>query len=77
MIKGRYIAWIEINFHVDEKEGIRPFDDIKDDIANGNMTEMLTELIKDELDEDFADVNVTQQYADLYSVEDGDSDENR
>lgn len=74
MIKGRYVALVEMDFHIDEEKGVRPFDELKIDVMNGNMTEMLTELIKDELDEDFADVNVTQQYADLYRVEDGDSE---
>lgn len=75
MIKSRYVALVEIDFHIEEKKGIRPFDDIKGDIMNGTLTEMLTELIKDELDEEFADVKLTQQYADLYRVEDGEADE--
>ena len=74
MIKGRYVALVEIDFHIDEEKGVRPFDEIKNDVMNGNLTVRLMELIKDELEE-LADVKVTQQYADLYRVEGGDSDD--
>lgn len=74
MIKGRYVALVEIDFHADEQKGLRPFDEIKNDVVNGNLTAMLTELIIDDLDEGLADVKVTQQYADLYRAEDGEAE---
>ena len=69
MIKGRYVALVEINFHIDEQEGLRPFDEIKGDVMNGDMTEMLEDLIESEFDKSVADIKVTQQFADVYKVD--------
>ena len=69
MIKGRYVALVEINFHIDEQEGLRPFDEIKGDVVNGNLTEMLEDLIGSELDKSMADIKATQQFADVYKVD--------
>lgn len=74
MIKGRYVALVELDFHIDESLYPQPFDGMKNDITNGNLTEMIKELLEIEID-DLADINVTQQYADLYRVEDGEVDE--
>lgn len=74
MIKGRYVALVELDFHIDESLYSQPFEDMKNDITNGNLTEMIKELLEIEID-DLADINVTQQYADMYKVEDGDSDD--
>lgn len=74
MIKGRYVALVELDFHIDESLYPQPFDDMKNDITNGNLTEMIKELLEIEID-DLADINVIQQYADLYRVEAGDSDD--
>lgn len=76
MIKGRYVALVELDFHIDESLYPQPFEDMKNDITNGSLTEMIKELLELEID-DFAEINVTQQYADLYRVEDGDSDDNQ
>lgn len=69
MIKGRYVALVEINFHIDEQEGLRPFDEIKGDVVNGNFTKMIESLIVDETDKGMADIKVTQQFADIYKVD--------
>ena len=69
MIKGRYVALVEINFHMDEQKGLRPFDEIKGDVVNGNLTEMLEDLIGSELDKSMADIKVTQQFADVYKID--------
>ena len=74
MIKGRYVALVELDFHINEAQYSQPFENMKNDITNGNLTEMIKELLEIEID-DLADINVTQQYADLYRVEDGDSDD--
>lgn len=73
MIKGRYVALVELDFHINEAQYSQPFEDMKNDITNGNLTEMIKELLEIEID-DLADINVTQQYADLYRVEDGEAE---
>ena len=48
MIKGRYVATVEIDFSVSEKDpNLLPFDKIKENVCN-ETTELLTELIKQE-----------------------------
>lgn len=73
MIKGRYVALIEIDLHIDDTlKDIRPFDDMSDDLKSGYVTERIRQmLIEDVFGEDFADVKVTQQYADLFLLKDG------
>lgn len=68
MIKGRYVALVEIDIHVTETDGVRPIEEIKGDIVGGVFTEALQREIESEFGED-ADVTVTQQYADIYEVE--------
>ena len=65
MIKGRYVATIEIEFSMSENEsGLLPFDKIYNNWRN-NTTEALTELIQNEL-EPYGKVKITQQYVDVY-----------
>ena len=65
MIKGRYVATVEIDFSVSEKEaGLRPFNELKEKFYN-ETTKFLTELIKEEF-YPFGNVMVTQQYADMF-----------
>ena len=69
MIKGRYVALVEIDIHLEEKEGLLPFEDIKNNVMNGKFTEELVKMIEYEfMTKDEGDVKVTQQYADLYRV---------
>lgn len=76
MIKGRYVALVEIDIHLEEKESLRPFEDIKNDVMNGKLTEELLKIIEYEFaTKEEGDVKVTQQYADMYRVEDGDTDD--
>ena len=65
MIKGRYVATVEIDFSVSEKEaGLCPFNELKEKFSN-ETTKFLTELIKEEF-YPFGNVRVTQQYADMF-----------
>ena len=65
MIKGRYVATIEIDFSISEKEpNILPFDKINENWRN-ETTKFLAELIEQEF-YPFGNVKVTQQYADVY-----------
>ena len=65
MIKGRYVAILEINFSMSENEsGLLPFDEICNNWRN-NTTEALTEIINDEF-EPYGRVKITQKYVDVY-----------
>lgn len=69
MIKGRYVATVEVNIRVTDLDGVRPLEEIKGDMMGGTFTEALQREIESEFGED-ADVTVTQQYADVYEVKD-------
>lgn len=65
MIKGRYVATVEIDFSVSEKDpNLLPFDKIKENVCN-ETTELLTELIEQEFCPT-GNVKITQQYADVF-----------
>ena len=65
MIKGRYVATVEIDFSMSENElGLLPFDEICNNWRN-NTTEELTEIIQNEL-EPYGKVKITQQYVDVF-----------
>ena len=68
MIKGRYVATVEIDFSMSENElDLLPFDEICNNWRN-NTTEELTEIIQNEL-EPYGKVKITQQYADVYKCD--------
>ena len=68
MIKGRYVATVEIDFSMSENElGLLPFDEICNNLRN-NTTEELIEIIQKEL-EPYGKVKITQQYADVYKCD--------
>ena len=68
MIKGRYVATVEIDFSMSENElGLLPFDEICNNWRN-NTTEELTEIIQNEL-EPYGKVKIPQQYADVYKCD--------
>jgi hypothetical protein len=69
MIKGRYVATVEVDIHVTDSDSVRPFEEIKEDMVGGPLTEALQKEIEDIFGDD-ADVTVTQQYADVYEVKD-------
>lgn len=68
MIKGRYVALVEVDYCMTESENMRPIEDVRSDLANG----VVTKELRHELEEIFTTegqgyttVNVTQQYADV------------
>ena len=69
MIKGKFVATIEIDIAVDENTpNLLPFEKLKDAVHNDMGT-----AIKDMLYEEFgeiATVKVTKTFADLYKTED-------
>lgn len=72
MVKGKYVAKIEIYIHYDDEkiQDLKPFDETKHDICGGAMTQAIAEVIKSEIgDPQICDVSVTQEYADLYKCE--------
>ena len=73
MIKGRYVATVEIDLSMSENEsGILPFDEICNNWRN-NTTEALTEIIQNEL-EPYGRVKITQQYVDVYRCDEQDGE---
>lgn len=69
MIKGRYVALVEINIHVDAAEGLLPMEQIRQNVTGGALTNAIRAEIADIFDSGTVDVNVTQQLADVYEVE--------
>ena len=69
MIKGKFVATIEIDIAVDENApNLLPFEKLKDAVQNDMET-----AVKDMLCEEFGDiatVKVTKTFADLYRTED-------
>ena len=69
MIKGKFVATIEIDIDVDENTpNLLPFEKLKDAVQNDTET-----AVKDILCEEFGDiatVKVTKTFADLYRTED-------
>lgn len=69
MIKGRYVALVEVDFHINDKVSDVEFNDMRHQV-----TTELTNFIKDTLDfelggdDELCDVKVTQQLADLYQI---------
>ena len=69
MIKGKFVATIEIDIAVDENtQNLLPFEKLKEAVHNE-----MEVAVKDMLCEEFGDVatvKVTKTYADLYRTED-------
>lgn len=69
MIKGKFVAMIEIDISVDENTpNLLPFEKLKEAVHND-----MEDAIKDMLDEEFGDiatVKVTKTFANLYMTED-------
>ena len=69
MIKGKFVATIEIDITIDENTpNLLPFEKLKEAVHNDMET-----AVKDMLCEEFGDiatVKVTKTFADLYRTED-------
>lgn len=64
-IKGRYVAQIILTIDEERKDYMVPLDVIKDNMS------LLADNIKKALEEgEFTTVEVTEQYSDVYEVED-------
>ena len=68
--KGKYVAMVEMDFDIEKQKDMLPFDAIKKKTMDGELTDALRDVIVDEVIDDYATVTVTQQYADMYEVED-------
>lgn len=68
MIKGKFVATIEIDIAVDENTpGLLPFEELKEAV-NNEMEIAIKDMMCDEF-EGVATVKVTKSFADLYQVE--------
>ena len=70
MYKGFYEAVVRIDFSLDEKNpDLRPFNELKAEIEDGKLTNIITDLLKDELElEHNATVSVKQTGAVLKDI---------
>lgn len=70
MIKGRYVAQVEVDFHINDKVSDAEFNDMHHQVTT-ELTNFIKETLDFELggDDGLCDVNVTQQLADLYRVQ--------
>ena len=70
MYKGFYEAVVRIDFSLDEKKpDLRPFNELKAEIEDGNLTNLITDLLKEELEiEHIATVSVKQTGAVLKDI---------
>ena len=68
MIKGKFVATIEIDIAVDENTpNLRPFEEMKEAFHN-EMEVAVKDMLLEELG-DIATVKVTKSFADLYRME--------
>lgn len=63
MIKGKYVALLSIDIHIDRKDVT--FEEVEDSI-NGNFTEELRNAIADNFVANDVDITLTRQSANLY-----------
>ena len=69
MIKGKFVATIEIDIAVDDNTpGLLPFEELKEAVHN-EMEIAIKDMLCDEFG-DVATVKVTKSFADLYRTED-------
>ena len=69
MIKGKFVATIEIDIAVDENiPGLLPFEELKGAVHN-EMEIAIKDMLCDEFG-DVATVKVTKSFADLYRTDD-------
>nr|DAK96259.1 MAG TPA: hypothetical protein [Caudoviricetes sp.] len=75
MIKGKYVATIELNFNVDEStDGLLPFETLQAKVTGGELDKAIVAVISDEFGE-LCSVGLNKQYADLYLVDGGHDNE--
>ena len=70
-LKGRYVALVEIDIDLLYNKEMISFEEIKEKTVGGWLTDGIRDVIVGEvMDERYGKTTVTQQYADLYVVED-------
>ncbi len=69
-IKGKYVAQIVMDIDYPDTKEFRPFEEVRNDLTTGVLTGAIQGLLEDEIDfPSNMKLIVTQQYADLYQVE--------
>lgn len=69
-IKGKYVAQIVMDIDYPDTKEFRPFEEVRNDLTTGVLTGAIQGLLEDEIDfPSNIKLIVTQQYADLYRVE--------
>ena len=67
MVKGKYVAMVEVDFAFDENgNGFKPFNEMRDGVQH-EMTPQIQEILAKEL-KGLGKVTVNQMYADLYQA---------
>lgn len=70
-LKGRYVCTVEIDIDFLYSKEMLPFETIKEKTVGGWLTDGIRDVIAGEImDVKYGKVTVTQQYSDLYEVED-------
>lgn len=70
MIKGRYVALVEVDFHINERPDTQ-FEGLRSIVVDGDLTNCIKkdlDFILNDDDNPTADIKVTQQLADLYKI---------
>ena len=69
-VKGRYVCKVEFDFDFIHKKRYSPFAEMREQVINGGLTDAIKDVLRsDVVDDIFGTVTVTQQYADLYEVQ--------
>ena len=70
-IKGKYVCTVEIDIDFVHTKEMLPFEKIKENTVGGWLTNGIKDVITGKImDAKYGKTTVTQQYADLYEVED-------
>ena len=73
-IKGRYVAQIVMDIDYPDTKEFRPFEEVRNDLTAGVLTGAIQGIIEDEIAfPSNTKLTVTQQYAGLYRVEEGEN----
>lgn len=66
LIKGKYVATIELNFDFDENlEGVLPFETLKELVKGEKMDNAIVKMLTEEFG-DLAVIELRKQYADMW-----------
>lgn len=66
-IKGRYVATVEIDIDTERLPGMISIEEIQERFRDDMFTERVLQTLADGID--IGEIQVTQQYADIYEVE--------